>query len=1116
MNLKTTSLQRLNLTAIFLSMCFLTGYGQVPDLRIKYFSREDGIFSSYVNHVTQDSTGFIWIGTRTGLYKYDGYGFTGYFNRQEDSTSITGDYITYLYTDTRGRLWVATTLGLCRYDETLDNFINITDFIRYEELVGRRVEKTGEDSHGNIIISSNNYIFRYDETEGRFSPVLSIEGGQVNDFLVDPSDQIWIGCSDNGGLLRYNLDTGEQELEMTAGTGNNALSNSTISRLAMENGRLWIATLGGGINMLEISTGQLTRYPPANDDESMAVNAYIDNENHVWTIDYTGLKILNRQSGTFVGYYPRPNDPLSIKSALSGIFQDKQGNYWLYHTPGGLGISMRMKGFNVMDYWARDFLNTSGSNIVSIQEDAEGNLWLGNAEGGIDVYGWQNGKTIYYRHNEQDVHSLGRSSILCIFRDSRGTMWIGSYSGGLQYFDKPGRRFISYVNDPENPNSIAGNDIRSIAEDSQGNLWLAVHGKGVDKFDRKHNRFIHYNSERNSLSNNWSFQVLINHLDELWVATAWGLNQLEKGENTFHSYYSASDDTTSLTNNEITTIYEDGNNTLWVGTSSGLNRFNPGSKNFTRYVNSGENNYIAGILSDQDNNLWISNLSGLLRFDPVDHEVKTFSSIDGLKSDEYNARSAFKNGQNTLYFGGIKGIDVFDPGKLVFNEMPPVVLIDKFKILNKALTVANSGGKLQKHISRTDKITIHYNDKVITVNYKALNFINPHTNQYAYRLDGLEEEWNYVGTSKEATYTNLDPGRYVFKVIASNNDGAWNTKGTELEIKVLPPWYSTLVFRLLLILFVIGSVIGYTALRTSNLKKQKIHLERSVEEKTRELSEKNNLLSLQANNLNEANKLLLDRQNQLQQQSEELKSQSESLAEANAELQKLNATKDKLFSIIAHDLTSPFNTMMGFTELLISQFDTTDDEKKLNYLKLIQDSSEAAYTLLQNLLLWARSQTNRISYQPQEIRVKGIIDEVVELNRGNLQAKRIGVSVECSEDLKVIADLDMIRTIFRNLLSNAVKFTPQQGSIRFSVEVVKGRVNISVSDTGVGIKKEKIDELLSGGIVTPGQGTEGEYGSGLGLTLCREFIKIHKGQLRISGEKGRGSTFTFSLDRVSG
>ncbi|MBN1145241.1 MAG: hypothetical protein JXA72_12500 [Bacteroidales bacterium] len=1106
---------RINLTImLFLSLTWSL-FSQVPSLRINYFPRENGLLSSSITSITQDSTGFIWISSRDGLYKYDGYGFTGYFSKQDDSTSIPSNHINHLFLDSKDRLWIATAMGVCYYNKDLDNFIRVADPRNDAGLEGINIPQISEDLKGNILITCVSSILRYDFNEKVFKKVVSVDSCLINHFIVDNVNRIWIGCSDNRGLIRYNPNTMESKVISATGPGETMLNNSTINRLALQDNKLWMAVQGAGVWMFNTTSGKLIQYHYLNEDDAVAINVYIDNSDKVWTVDYAGLKVFDVLSDSLTAYLPDRNDPHAIRHNVKGIFQDRQGNHWIYHEPGGVGIYLAPKGFNQLYNNPAYNKLASGGNVTAIQADSKDRLWFGYFDGGISVVSLQNGDTIRFRHNEKDKFSVARGTIFCIFCDSKGTMWVGSYFGGLQYYDEKKNRFYSYTHDPKDPNSIAGNDIRSIAEDAEGNFWIAVHAKGVDKFDRKLRKFTHFNSTNSNLSNNWPFEILIDNQGDLWVGTAWGLNLMKRGETSFRSYMYKYDDTTSLSNNFVVDLYEGGDHTLWIGTSSGLNRYNRDLKNFTRFQGAFANNSISGIISGDKGILWISNISGLAMFNTENGEVRNFGYVDGLNSEEFNPRSCYKNRYNEFFFGGIRGIDVFDPEQLRFNTEPPAVIIDKLRIFNKELTVANSD-KLKKQVSRSDEITLKHTDKVIAINFKALNFINPQMNRYAYKLEGFEENWNFVGTGKEATYTNLNPGEYTFRVIACNNDGVWNHTGASLKIEILPPWYGTLAFKIVSVIFVLGSIAGFITLRTSKLKKQKIRLEETVRQKTSELYEKNELLKIHAGNLNEVNHLLLDRQNQLKMQSEELQQQTENLAVANKELQKLNSTKDKLFSVIAHDLSSPFNTIIGFSDLLVTHFDSISDEEKLTYAKAVRISSERVFTLLQNLLLWARSQTNRIRYHPQEIMLQSLIQETIELGAERINEKEIRVEVDCPSELKVTADIDMLKTVFRNLFSNALKYSPRKGVIQFKAIAENGEASISVSDNGVGMKPEKVDELLSANIVTPVSGTEGEKGSGLGLTLCKDFIKMNKGILHIYSTEGKGSTFEFSLPLAAG
>ncbi len=1056
---------------LYLLICFLmlglTGsFSQPPDLQFHYFSRSEGVFNSSIYAVNQDSTGYIWIATRDGLYRYDGYEFVLYTARQNDSASLPSKSVNCLYTDSKNRLWAGTSLGVALYEADQDHFIRVADNRDGAGLSDLSINQIGEAPDGSILVCSSSGIFSYDEENKIFVSYIQLENTQINHFVVDKPDVIWLACSAGQGLVKYYIKSGKWDKVLAA--GNYPPLHADISYLALNGNSLYLATLGEGLKMYNTETGKLQHYHYNNADEAMVVSVYIDREGNAWSIDHTGLKFVDENTGYLFGYYPNFEISGTVRANAKRIFQDRQGNYWVNHDPGGVGISVVRKGFRHYSHSGSQPWITENSSITALCEDMNGSLWIGYHTGGIDIFEWQTGSVKRLRHNPNNKSSLGRGSILCLYRDSHGTMWAGTYFDGLHRYDEKTGRFIHYSHNPADNSTIAGNDVRSIVEDNDGNLWIAIHGKGVDKFDRKLQQFIHYSNASGNLSNDWTFQVIIDHVGDLWVATSWGLNRLRKGQRTFESWLNNIDDSTSLINNLVNTLYEDDRNNLWIGTASGLCRYDRHTGFMVHYPQVLGNLNISGIVSDNDGLIWISSLHGLTRLNADDNSAITFTSDDGLLSDEFNPRSLYKNNKNELFFGGTKSIEVFTSDELEYNTIPPAIIIDRIKIFDRELTPANSD-ILNKHISRTSKIVLRHQHNNITLGFKALNFINPHANRYACFLEGFDKSWQQKGTSREAVYTNLDPGRYTFRAIASNNDGYWNMKGAKLEIVILPAWYATLIFRLLLAGLLALAVFGFIRLRTKNLQKQKILLEKAVQEKTK------------------------------------------NLAEANLELQKLNATKDKLFSIIAHDLNSPFNTILGFSEMLATRYETLSDKDKMVFAKAINSSSERVHVLLQNLLLWTRSQTSQIKPYPENTDIPAILKEISALVKETLKTKQITLEIICPETITAWADKEMVKTILRNLLSNAIKFTPKNGNIIVRVEDTDSHIKISVTDSGLGISSAKIREILSNVLTIPEQGTEGEMGSGLGLTLCKDFIAINQGEFHINSKKGEGSTFAFTL-----
>ncbi len=1087
---------------------------QKPDMYFSDIPNSQNLSSSFATCITQDTTGFIWIGTQDGLNRYDGYTIKIYRKISGDTSSISHNNITYLYTDSRGRLWIGTHLGICIYNPDLDNFIRVVQETNYAGMSSINISRIYENRAGTIFVSSGGRIYLYDEQKKDFGTFFTLQKGDVGSFLFDSRNNLWIGASKDGGLVNFNLKTGQVRRFLHDATNKNSLSHNYIFDIALKDNKLWIATYGGGINSYDISKKIFKRYPE-NDPYSLFIKSiYIDNDGRIWACNLEDLKLYEDKCDNFYEYHYVESDEFTLKMSPILIYQDRQGDYWTLHSPGGIGFRVSSKGFRHYTADTSYLWHTSRDNITAIATDQDGNLWLGNYNEGIDVFTWKDRSVTTYMNNPKDKHSLGQGTVGCIFRDRYNRMWVGTNMGGLQYFDTRLNRFVSYVNDPKDTLSIANNDIRYIEEDAAGNLWLAAHGKDIERFDRNSGVFHHYTVANNNLSNEWVFQILADSKGNLWAATAWGLSMLRPGKDQFTGFYYDDNDSLTISNNEVLCLFEDSRHNIWVGTANGLNLYDAAKNNFHRFFEGIKNPYICSIQEDSSANIWISTLGGLTMINPETKRTVNFDIRDGLRSNEFNPRSVLMDDQGKLYFGGIKGVTTFIPEELRYNNTKPNVVITALKLFNREVTDYSKNSILQKHISLTKKIVLKYKENAITLEYVALNMIQPEKNQYKYMLEGFENNWNQVGNKREAVYTNLNPGSYTFRVIASNNDGVWNTKGAELQIQVLPPWWMTIWFKLFITLLVSGLFIMFYLVRTAQLRNQKNKLEILVNDKTKELREKNELLLQKTDDLNNINTLLELRQIRVKEQAKELKNQAEHLENANTELASLNSTKDKLFSIIAHDLRNPFNTILGFSDLLSKNLKDLEISQITEIATCINISSQQVFNLLDNLLKWAFSQLNKVQFNPDKLSFDSIVSESIEPILPVARQKGIELVVQENTGIHIFADLEMVKTVVRNLISNAIKFTPKKGKVTISVEISGKFALVSVADTGVGMDMTTMDNLFVAEKTEIRQGTEGEKGSGLGLLICKEFIEKNGGKLNVYSKEKEGSTFSFTVPTI--
>jgi signal transduction histidine kinase len=527
----------------------------------------------------------------------------------------------------------------------------------------------------------------------------------------------------------------------------------------------------------------------------------------------------------------------------------------------------------------------------------------------------------------------------------------------------------------------------------------------------------------------------------------------------------------------VSFITEDKEGNMWIGTiGAGLNKLDGKTDQFTVYrVADGlPHNIIQGILFDKDENLWISTNNGLSKFNQKQKQFTNYGFSDGLQSAEYTKTSCLKTKDGMMLFGGVNGFNAFYPENIIPNQFIPNVVFTDFKLFSKPIAIGERINKrviLPKSISELKELKLSYNENFISFEFTALDYYCPEKNRYSFKMEGFDDDWRFTDArNRTATYTNLNPGTYTFRVKASNNEGVWNETGAAIKITIFPPWWQTWWFRIISFLTLTSLLVLFFFYRVSALNKQKRILEIMVAERTTQLQN------------------------------------------ANAELKELNATKDKFVSIIAHDILNPFNSILGFSELLITNFNYWDDDKKLKTVQVIFGSSRRLFDLLENLLAWSRSERGLLTIAPRKFELNEYVKNSISLFKFSASSKAIEI-IENSffEKIFVFSDPNIIHVIIRNLLSNAIKFTQTGGAVKIELKVVDNFAVVSVIDNGVGIPGENIDDLFKLNVPHTTMGTNEEKGTGLGLILVKDFVEKQGGELSIKSIVGEGSTFLFTI-----
>ncbi|HAH25150.1 MAG TPA: hypothetical protein DCL77_15565 [Prolixibacteraceae bacterium] len=1057
-------------------------YGQQPDFEFKAFDPLSDFTSSKISVIVEDSVGYLWIGTEEGLYRFDGKAVYPYFMDINNPKSLPSNGINNLVLDHDNNLWIGTKEGIRKYDRQFDCFTRLPDKSIIKSFDNKFIKVYTFDRTGQLYVAYNQVIYTYNSSEGQFVEVVKVDQGDISALIFDHQNNLWIGTLSNGGLFCFDLNKKQLTPFFHNRLDNQSISVNEIKNLAISGQTLWMGTLGGGIDAYDMSHKTFKHYLSSKNLENYIISISISKDHSVWACTSCNLKLFDPINDRFYDYYNDDNNPFTIGKSVQNIYEDREGNFWTINTFTGIRLARKYDPFKFIGGNAEKFWTTTKEDLPAVVNDKNGQFWILKHTYGIDIYNWKKRKTFNIRHQENNPRSISDGIIFTNYCDSKKQVWIGNYLGGLQRYNPKTHDFDAYRHNPNDPHSIAGNDIRSITEDSNGDLWLATHRLGVDRFDTRKKIFYHYNKKNNNLCDQYTIQVFVDSRGNLWVATVWGLAFLRKGEEVFTNYHHLNKDSTTISNNEIQVIYEDQLKNIWVGTNDGLNKFNYQTQKFTHYSSGLKNKHIANIQSDKHNNIWVSTNTCISMLDTTTGRFINYNQNYGILSKEFYDRTSYKDSLGNLYFGGSDGYNYFNPDSIQAEVRKPKVVLTDFKLFNKSISCSIDSQIIDRHISYAKTISLDYFQNSLTFLYQANTLTDAINIEYAYKLEGFDKEWVNAGKETGASYTNLNPGKYTFRVKAKYENGDWSAKETTIELRVHPAWWMTLWFKILLVLAISASIFAYIYFRIKRLQNQREKLKELVEERTQEIQSKKELLMSQA--------LILQQQND--------------------QLKELNATKNQLFSIIAHDLRGPFNVILGFQNILVNDYNKCSEDERIEMVKKTYATSQRVYSLVENLLSWSRIQTNGIQYNPVRFDLKDITHRL-DLYLSIAEAKGIIFANHIPDGLDAFADINLLETVLRNLISNAVKFTPSGGTIRVIASKENESIEISVIDSGTGMTGEQVQTLLANSETEIHRGTNGEKGSGLGLILCKEFVEKNKGTMTVASQPEKGSVFTFTI-----
>jgi len=900
---------------------------------------ENGLSQNTVNHILQDSKGFLWFATNGGLNRYDGIYFETFVHYPGDTSSISNNIVNHLFEDQLGNIWISTQNGLNVYDQNNEIFLSYkNEFNDPYSISHDQVTCVTQDKAGIFWIGTyGGGLNRLDPKTQRFiayrsnsQDPMSISSNFITCLEKDKYGMIWVGTADDG--LNMLDPVHDKFLRYTNSPSriNSSISSNEINTIYEDHeGDLWIGTSSG----IDLIKSNISERHHSNRDEVINLSTLLgagqsaaENITSFYHEDQEGhgrLWFGSKDGG--LGYYDKylevagyysvdPNSDYSLLSNyITSLLYDRSGILWIGTNSG---ISIR-DDLSERFSWHKRIPGSSNSfssdNIRSILTEADGTVWLGTMDHGLsrydpltDVYTTYStndfvveGESIKERNQIlrkydkrkllntvlEPIYYLSHNRVNVIHKFSSNVFWIGTGGGGINVLNKNTNYIYQIVHNPNDERSISGDHITCIYTDSKNRRWIGTENSGLNLYDGK--GFRRYQKDENDI-----FTLSSNHVQSItedadgfiWIGTfGGGINKLDPQNDRFIRYFYKEDIKNGISSNNIYTLHRDETNKLWIGTTDGLNIFDLSNETFEHLTLADglPSNSVYSILDGNNGNVWISTNKGISRINKEDLSIKNFSHRDGLQSTEFNPRSSYESSGQMMYFGGVKGYCSFNPENIEDNLSKPEVIFTGLKILNEKVSVNTPDSPLKKNISDTDTLELSYKDVSVSFEFVALNYTDANKNQYAYKMENFEKRWNYAGTRNFANYTNLQPGHYVFRVKASNSDGIWNEEGKSIYIIVAPPFWRTWWFYSLAVLFLIGIIILTIQLRTRSLHRSKNLLEEQVKRRTEQIKNQNKVLA-------GANKEILKQKTEIENQNKLLVLKNNEISKAKQKLDKIN------------------------------------------------------------------------------------------------------------------------------------------------------------------------------------------------------------------------------------
>jgi signal transduction histidine kinase/ligand-binding sensor domain-containing protein len=1140
-------------------------------LKFKHLEVDNGLSQGTITGILQDKMGFMWFATEMGIYRYDGAEFVNYRHDAADTGGLPSNYILKIFEDSYCILWLGTPgSGLCRFDRKREIFKNYTfNQANAHSISSNDIRCLFEDSHRNLWIgTSGGGLNMYDRKTDSFirfyhdsASANDIGSNYITGIGEDKQGFLWLASSE-GLITRYNTATQKGTFYSVYDRNLTDRTTTTFGHLYVDlQDNIWYCT-ENGLYFYDQKTREFTHFQKGPGNKNLNENAVSDVTElggGIFLIgtDHGGVNIYNQNTGTFTYHKNRRYDPSTISNdQIYTVYKSPEGVIWIGNYNGGINIyDPLIKKFSIdTDLPRAPGTDFSVGSVLSIAEDNQQNLWLGYDGQGIDVYNLKTHTIKHLTHNPGNINTISSDNVVDIFKSRNGDMWIGTYLEGLTKIDGITGKYTHYQFELKNKTGIGGTNVWSVCEGDDGIMWIGFMGDGVDRFDTRNNRFYHYThnpADSHSLSDNSVYKVFRDRDGNIWVSTQNGLSLYDSNSDHFINYVSGNNVKSGIYGNCVYDIFQDAKGRLWVGTEQALNLYNPFTKGFEHFklTEQAGGTAVLSITADNRDNLWISTNVGLIRFSTVDHSVRHYDEADGMLTDEFNYVSSLRCSDGRIFLGNKSGFNFFDPASIKDNSNIPPVYITALEVEGQTVDPRSFPSITDKNISFTRSVKLNPRQSVFTIHFAALNFSNSHKNLYSYILEGFDKQWSKPSNKHEVSYTNLNPGRYTFKVKGSNNDFLWNPKVTTLEIIVLPPWWKSWWFRVLLYALLIILMVSIFYLRLHFYEKQKNKLTRLVsdrtlqleevavalEEKQEEINSQNEKLLAQRDELANTNRMLTEQKLHILAQNSELdfhrnqletivEERTKELIEAKNKAEEADRLKSSFLANLSHEIRTPLNAILGFSSLL-SEKNLTDTDRQ-EYNRIIQGSSNTLLELINDILDISKIEAGQLELDLRSVSLEMIINDLAGIfdmfmKRDDLGLnKQVELKVNIEESLQkahIVTDSLRVTQVISNLINNAIKFTTE-GFIEVGCSQTKegGMLRFYVRDTGVGIRAEHQQLVFERFRKLEDDNLQLHRGTGLGLAISYQLVHLLGGTMWLESEYGKGSTFFFTIPLMKG